>query len=342
MRKVIMRIIYLGYYFKQLDWNKYHSFVKYTSRKSKISELVLVWSSIWNSMLYNISLLEYFQFHFYDKPNQEKKKWAGTGYMYEFQRIMNPVSSRNILDDKRLFFQRYRNFFVHQVYSDREFYEEPQIFEKLKKAESGKIVIKASDGKCGAQVKILNTEGLTREKVISQLKEEKYDMVEEFIIQHSELTRLAPKAVNTVRIFTQLNDRDEVEILGCRQRLSIYSNVDNLAAGNIAAPIDEDTGKIMGPGIYGDISKEAETVHPVSGVEIVGFQVPFWKECLALAKKAALFDKTNRSIGWDIVVTEVGPGLIEGNHDWCKLVWQLPVDTGMKSTLQAHWDQFQK
>ena len=340
MKKAVMRIIYLGYYFKQLDWEKYRHFIKYTSEETKVPGPVLVWKSMWNSLLYNVSLLEYFQFQFYKKTKEEKKEWAGTGYLFEFQRLMNPLSSREVLDDKRLFFQHYRKFFVHNVYSDKEFIQDPQIFTKLIKSPSGKIVIKASDGKCGAQVKILRTEGLSREKVISQLKEDNYDMAEEFIIQHSELNKLAPKAVNTVRIFTQLNSKDEVEILGCRQRLSVYSNVDNMAAGNIAAPIDEGTGKISGLGVYSDISKEPETIHPVSGEKIIGFQVPFWKECLALAKEAALYDKTNRSIGWDIVVTESGPGLIEGNHDWCKLVWQLPVDQGLKQVLARHLQEF--
>jgi hypothetical protein len=55
-----------------------------------------------------------------------------------------------------------------------------------------------------------------------------------------------------------------------------------------------------------------------------------------LAKDAALKHKQNRSIGWDIVVTDNGPGLIEGNHDWCKLVWQLPVNRGLKNILEKH------
>ena len=48
----------------------------------------------------------------------------------------------------------------------------------------------------------------------------------------------------------------------------------------------------------------------------------------------ALPCKQNRSIGWDIVITPEGPGLIEGNHDWCKLVWQLPVGRGLKLLLE--------
>ena len=74
--------------------------------------------------------------------------------------------------------------------------------------------------------------------------------------------------------------------------------------------------------------------------KIVGFQVPYWDECLCLAREAACHDLSNRSIGWDIVVTEDGPGLIEGNHDWCKLVWQLPVKTGLRPVLDRHWSEY--
>jgi hypothetical protein len=167
------------------------------------------------------------------------------------------------------------------------------------------------------------------------MKQEGFDMVETFINQHPSLNALSPSAVNTVRIFTQLNNFNEVEILGCRQRISINCSVDNLAAGNVAAPIDESTGVITGPGVYSDITKEPVSIHPITGISIVGFQVPFWKEGVQLAKDAALKHPQNRSIGWDIVVTANGPGLIEGNHDWCKLVWQLPVNKGLKSMLKT-------
>jgi len=124
-----------------------------------------------------------------------------------------------------------------------------------------------------------------------------------------------------------------VEILGCRLRISVNSPVDNMAAGNLAAPIDEDTGIVNGPGVYSDITKQDQVIHPITGVAIDGFQVPFWRACLDMAKQAALKHPQNRSIGWDIVVTEEGPGLIEGNHDWCKLLWQLPVKEGFKYQL---------
>jgi hypothetical protein len=161
-----------------------------------------------------------------------------------------------------------------------------------------------------------------------------YDLVEERVAQHPDLQALSPSGVNTVRIFTCLDAANHARILGCRLRISVNSAVDNLAAGNLAAPVEEETGRVSGPGVYSDITKPPEAVHPVTGVAIEGFQIPFWAETLALARSAAELHTQNRSIGWDIVVTPDGPGLIEGNHDWCKLVWQLPVGRGLKHMLE--------
>jgi hypothetical protein len=332
---MLKRVLYLGYYLKQLDRAKFSLFVNFSAKVTGKSKTTFVIDAFLSVFKYNISLLEYFQFRFFEKSHVEKLSWAGTGYMYEYQKLMNPPSKRNILDDKREFYKFYKEFFVHHVFSLQELIEDDNNIDDLCK--SNKLVFKVSDGKCGVSVRIMNTSEIDKRNVISFMKNNGYDMVETFIQQHDDLNRLSPSAVNTVRIFTQLNDKSEVEILGCRQRISIDCPVDNMAAGNIAAPINEVTGVVDGPGVYNDITKQAEHIHPVTGVEIVGFQVPFWKECLQLAKDAALKHPQNRSIGWDIVVTADGPGLIEGNHDWCKLVWQLPVNKGLKSLLKPNY-----
>jgi hypothetical protein len=174
------------------------------------------------------------------------------------------------------------------------------------------------------------------------MKTEGYDLVEEYIIQHPDFMKLSPTAVNTVRIFTQLDVNDNIEILGCRLRISVNSSVDNMAAGNIAALIDEHTGTITGPAVYSDITKPDEKVHPITQADIVGFQIPFWTETINLVKSAAILHPQNRSIGWDIAMTENGPDLIEGNHDWCKLLWQLPVKKGLKPLLERHLSEYQE
>lgn len=330
----MLRTIYLGYYLKQMKWSLLKEFLAYASKVSGKSKALLMKESIQSVYQYNISILEYFQFGFYNKTKEEKESWAGTGTMYEFQKIANPTNQRNILDDKRLFYTEYREFFVHKMYTLNELQLNSEIIDTLLATEK-KIVIKEASGKCGAGVKICTTRDLTRESLLSMMEEGKFDILETYIKQHQAIQELSPSAVNTIRVFTQIRKDGQYEVLGCRMRISVDCEVDNLAAGNLAAPIDEKTGRINGAGVYSNITKAAETIHPITRTSIVGFQIPYWEEILAMVKKASLKHPQNRSIGWDVVVTENGPGLIEGNHDWCKLVWQLPVNKGLKNKLDV-------
>ncbi len=330
------RILYLGYYIKQMDWKKLRLFLNYTSQHTNRNKLSILMDVVACVFIYNISILEYFQFRFFEKNKEQRKSWAGTGYMFEYQLIMNPKKDRLILDDKTLFYKEYHQYFVHTVADIADLKKNKSVVEKLLNTQSGKLVFKVADGKCGVDVEIKKASEFDESSLISFMENNKFDLVEAFIIQHPSLNALSPTAVNTVRIFTQLNKNNEVEILGCRQRISVNSAVDNMAAGNLAAPINEETGVVSGPAVYSDITKPEESKHPVTGISIIGFEVPFWKETMNMVKEAALLHPQNRSIGWDIVITENGPGFIEGNHDWCKLLWQLPVKKGMKSVLESH------
>ena len=329
----LKRAIYLGYYLIQLDRSKFSVFLNYTKKvtgKSKIAILTDMLLSVFN---YNISMLEYFQFHFYMLSEREREAWAGTGHMYEYQLRMNPREYRQILEDKTLFYKNYGEFFVHNVADIQDLRSKPELASAILGNLSRKIVFKSAEGNCGKQVEIRDCNDFDPDGLIRYMKDMGYDLVEEFIIQHAELSRLSPSAVNTVRIFTQLNAKGGVDILGCRLRISVNSPVDNMAAGNLAAPIDTSTGQLSGPGVYSDVTKVEEEYHPITKVKIPGFTIPYWEEALEMVEKAALLHPQNRSIGWDVVITSNGPGLIEANHDWCKLLWQLPVKKGLKEVL---------
>ncbi len=331
------RLLYLLYYIKNTDFSLYTKFLTYTSNTTKKSKLSLIFDSIYSVFKYNISLLEYFQFRFFEQDSINRKKWAGTGFMYEYQLKMNPVATRGILDNKTLFYQKYKPYFVHHVYNLGELKQDFSIWKALSNVSTKKIVLKTKDGKCGKGVLIKQfNEFESQQSLINYMVANGFDLLEEFINQHHLLNQLSPSAVNTVRIFTQLDKNNQVIILGCRLRISVNSPVDNMAAGNIAAPIDEITGKINGVGVYSDITKIEEEFHPITKVQIIGFEIPYWKQIIELVNNAALLYPENRSIGWDVVITENGPGLLEGNHDWCKLVWQLPVKKGMKNVLEKY------
>jgi hypothetical protein len=333
---MLKRLAYIGYYLKELDRQKLGKFVRYVRTRTGKSAFQIYFEMFLSSLRYNISLLEYFQFRFFEIGHQERKAYAGTGFMYEYQLRMNPKAARKSLSDKLLFLKVYKDFVHHDYASLDELVQDHEKSEKLLKTFSGKLVLKASDGQCGEGIVVIETKGVDREGLISRLKSSGNDYAEAFISQHDALNRLSPSGLNTVRVITQLNSHDEPVILGVRLRITVNSVVDNMAAGNMAASVDPDTGKVNGPGVYSDITVPEANIHPVTGLALQGFQIPFWNETLALIRSAAVTDKTNRSIGWDVAITQQGPELIEGNHDWCKLLWQLPARKGLKPLLDPY------
>jgi hypothetical protein len=337
-----MRFIYLFYYIKKLDRTKYRQFNKYVQNLKGWTSIEIALRVIYSVIRYNISILEYFQFRFYDLKEEDKQKWAGTGYMYEYQLLMNPREHRSNLEDKRLFLNRFQQFINHKYVTLENLKQDFNLAQPILNNTSGKIVLKSHNGQCGWGIEVMDISSVQTINLVEYLERTGNNLVEEYVVQHPDLMRLSPTGLNTVRIFTQLNDNDEVELLGCRLRISINSHVDNMAAGNIAASIDSNTGIVNGPGVYSDITKDDEYYHPVSKIQIVGFQVPFWQQTIDMIRQAAMTIKECRSIGWDIAITEIGPELIEGNHDWCKLVWQLPVKQGLKPILDAHANSYKK
>jgi len=326
------RLVYFGYYIRQLNWQLLAKFMRHV-RVEKGWSRGRQWAYIIRDCLrFNISILEYYQFRFFELAEEEKGEWAGTGTMYEFHLRANPPATRGLLRDKREFYRAYKKFFKHELQSLDDLKRSPETIERLL-ASNQKLVFKEATGNCGAGVSIRPVNQMTPSQLIEFMEREKFDLVETFVQQHTALHALSPSAVNTVRIFTQISGERGYEVLGCRLRISVNSSVDNLAAGNMAAPIDLASGIVNGPGVFSDITRQPAEVHPITGVPVVGFQLPYWNETLDLVRKASHLHPENRSIGWDVVITGQGPGLIEGNHDWCKLVWQLPVQRGLKSLL---------
>lgn len=329
------RLIYFLYYLKSIDRKKFGTYINHASITTGRKKGAILFDNIMSSFLNNVSLLDYFYFKFYELSRPERLKWAGTGYLYEYQLRMNPIHYRKVLEDKIDFLTYYKPFVNRSYASLEELKKIPELTEQLLNNESGRLVLKYARGQVGAEVGVIQTYKFTAHKLLEYMQSNGYNLAEEYVAQHPDMNELSPSGLNTIRIITQINN-GQVEILGARLRISVNSVVDNMAAGNLAAPIDLSTGRVTGPGVYSDITKPDESIHPVTGVRIVGFQIPFWQEVCQMAGDAAIFDTRNRSIGWDIAITQNGPELIEGNHNWCKLLWQLPVKKGLKSELEKY------
>jgi hypothetical protein len=83
--------------------------------------------------------------------------------------------------------------------------------------------------------------------------------------------------------------------------------------GNLIADVDPDTGVIR-RAVQGKASKlTALTHHPETGTQLVGFQIPFWRELLAINDACARLYAEVRYHTLDIGITETGPIIVEVN-----------------------------
>ncbi len=329
------RLIYLAYYLSKLDRNKFRDFLKFASKTSGRIKPLLLLDCVYSVFRYNTSLLDYFYFGYYSKDSKERSNWAGTGFMYEYQKVMNPKESRGILEDKIQFNDTYKKYVRRKFATLNQLKESMILTNTFLTNDSGRIVLKYSMGQVGAEVKIVNCNEFNGNTLIEYMENEGFNLVEDFVVQHDKLNDLSPSGLNTLRLFTQLSN-GSVDIIGARLRITVNSTVDNMAAGNLAAPVDVKTGRITNCAVYSDITKDDCAVHPITGTKIIGFEIPYWNETINMIKEAALLAPNNKSIGWDIAISNNGPELIEGNHNWCKLLWQLPVHKGLKEVLENY------
>jgi hypothetical protein len=330
--QLFRRFLYLFYYLKESDFNQLNRFLHFSASSSGKSRFSILIDALHSSVKYGVSFKDYFCFRFFEIGDEDRSKWAGTGFMYEYQLLMNPRQYRKVLEDKILFLTYFKKYVKRKYCTINQFISDQDYADALLKNSTGMLVLKGSHGQVGAEVEVVKSIDFNHQSLIEFMIRNSYDLVEEYVIQHRVLMELSPSGLNTVRVITQVHS-GVVDIIGARLRITINSTVDNMAAGNIAASVDLDNGVLNGPGIFSDITKNDLSVHPVTGIKIEGFKIPFWKEVIEMAKNAALQTPENKSVGWDIAITDEGPELIEGNHNWCKLLWQLPVKKGMKAEL---------
>lgn len=167
-------------------------------------------------------------------------------------------------------------------------------------------------------------------------------IVQERVSNHPEIAELSPDSTSTVRIVTLAGRGDDVlvPLAGARFGRS-GSVVDNYSRGGVLASIDPETGT-LGRGTMKDGGGWAEVSrHPDTGEQLEGRRLPWWQETVDLVRRLSAVTRPMRTVGWDIVITEAGPVVLEGNHDWGIMMMQshgfgyLSVP-GVRETLVAH------
>ena len=149
------------------------------------------------------------------------------------------------------------------------------------------------------------------EAFLKLLKLKGIGILEEIVIQHPTMAKLNPASVNTCRIATLLGDKQQGIVYAFLRIGNGNKVVDNVDCGGMAARIDIDSGKLLTVGA----DKQGRTFekHPVTGTDIIGFEIPYWEEAKQMCLDAAQKVPQMRFVAWDVAITENGPTFIEGN-----------------------------
>lgn len=209
------------------------------------------------------------------------------------------------------------------------------------------VVFKLIDGECAEGVALVSVQ---KGKIVkggktidwkTYLREFPGDkiLVQEVLKQHHKIAELNPYCINTIRIITIRGKSGRIQVFAAFLRLgaSKDSFVDNRAKGGLGVGIDLSKGVLMKYGFVHDEFGLKEEQHPLTGVEFAGYEIPFWKEVVDLVKNAHAQFYSLQSIGWDIVITEKGPVLLEGNDDW-----EIGGPQDTYGGLKKRWNELRK
>lgn len=138
-------------------------------------------------------------------------------------------------------------------------------------------------------------------------------LIQDTLVPHTALRDIVAGVCPTLRIMT-LNTKGEVSLTDAMIRFGLGdSPVDNNHAGGVPFIVDNISGKV-GCGTLKNGGRITEvSAHPKTGVEISDMIIPFWEEVRELAIESARKLPQIAYIGWDIVVTDNGPIILEAN-----------------------------
>jgi hypothetical protein len=142
-------------------------------------------------------------------------------------------------------------------------------------------------------------------------------LLEEKVKQHSVFNTLNPYTTNTIRIQTFLKKSGEPVILAAVVRCGRKgSEVDNLSRGGFSRGINIRTGIVNEGGLLSDKKRNKWIeYHPDLNTPLMQVEIPYWDVLVETITDFIRCTRFARMVGWDVIISETGPVVIEGNPD---------------------------
>jgi hypothetical protein len=149
---------------------------------------------------------------------------------------------------------------------------------------------------------------VTIEEFIDRLRPENC-IVQPALEDHPALKDFGTRALSSLRLVTA---RGRTRAMLIAAKLSLAVDPESLTGhSGIQCGIDIDRGVVTGT------TASAEDDAPPMKLDPIGFVIPYWCDCVRLVCRAhdEAFSAFT-TLGWDLVLTEAGPLLLETNVSW--------------------------
>ncbi|MDO6605156.1 sugar-transfer associated ATP-grasp domain-containing protein [Arenibacter palladensis] len=310
-----------------------------------IKEFTTLYISKKELPLYYISNLLYRKnvFNYKDylslKENRRLLQWSCSHgkeqiVLAENKLLFEEFLGKNNIPTPQIYFHNSKNRFTYKgdVFEIETKKDLASLLEKVFNEEKVEYFFcKPIDGIMGGNIFII--EKKTHRKIadiLINLVFSKAFIFQELIQQHEVLKKINYSSLNTLRIVTYKNKKNELEVLSGFIRVGRKGAiVDNAHAGGIVVPFNKETGKVCAEGLQlidngGGIFHK----HPDTEVIFDNFQIPHYTQVKELVTKASSFFKLPL-LGWDVAITPNGPIIVEVNHNF-HLLLSDRMEKGLK------------
>ena len=299
------KIKYLLKRISRMNYGGFFKMVDKVHKKTGKNRIFLFFDMVHCGLKYQAGYVDYDLFEMYNMNARERATVITRGINNSFIKRFNDPEKMQIFHNKGMFNERFNDYLKRDwLLIDKDKFDD---FAKFA-AKHSRIVAKPIDLQCGQGIDIVDITGRDLHEVFDDILSKGQLLLEEPVVQCEEIAAIHPDSVNTLRVVT-LKGRVVVAFLRIGNK---HFHVDNFNHEGLAAPVDIRDGVIR----FKALKKSGElyTEHPITGVPIVGFQIPRWPEVVAFCEKAAKEIPEVGYIGWDVCVMPDDICFIEANE----------------------------
>lgn len=192
---------------------------------------------------------------------------------------------------------------------------EKVITQLAERSSTQSIFIKPLDGSGGSHAFKIDRNSIDQNEIntIFELMATNNFIFQETIIQNDQMNEIYPYSINTLRVYTYLNQTtQEAEVILALLRVGSRGSVVDNESMFVAVDINDEWSLKGDAKSFLHNGGKSFSQHPDTGFVFDGFKIPYHNKIIETLKKAAPLLPRDY-IGWDVGLAENGPIIIEAN-----------------------------